>query len=324
MDVESALRTLVIDASAGPVIAAAFDLGACRELRGPVARGEVGQIWRLETDRGTWAVKETFAGEAIPGLEDLVAYQESARARGVRSPAVMRDRAGQLSNDEAGSAVRVSEWVDLADADIDLDPVAVGQLVARMHQVPTTVRAPVDPWYFEPVGAERWDELVDQVEATSAPFAGDLRAIRDEMVALEEWFVVPCDVRMCHRDMWADNVRSTGDGSLWVIDWDSAGLADPAGELAMALCEFALRRPDRARTLMDTYAEAGGPARITGPGSFTMVTAQMGHLMVVVCRAWIERPPGDPERDRCIPRFAEFIDRPFVRATITELLDAVR
>lgn len=313
----------MIDASAGPVIAAEFDLGTVRDLRGPVARGEVGQVWRLETESGTWAVKETFSGEVIAELDDLVAFQESARVCGVRSPAVVRDRAGRLSNDAAGSSVRVSEWVDLADADTDLDPVAVGQLWARLHQVGTTVRVPVDPWYFEPLGADRWDELVEQVDAATAPFAADLRGVRDEMVAPEDWFETPRDVRMCHRDMWADNVLSTAGGELCVIDWDGAGLADPAGELAMAVCEFALRRPDRARALVDAYTEAGGPAHITGPGSFTMVTAQMGHLMESVCTKWIESSPGDPERDRCIPRFAEFVDRPFVRATITELLDAV-
>ena len=50
------------------------------------------------------------------------------------------------------------------------------------------------------------------------------------------------ELRTCHRDLWADNVRTSHDGGLCVFDFDNAGLADPSQELAMILVEGCRRR----------------------------------------------------------------------------------
>ena len=52
-------RVRVLSDSAGP-IAAAYDLGSVLDFTGPVARGEQGEVWRLRTDRGVWAVKRSL------------------------------------------------------------------------------------------------------------------------------------------------------------------------------------------------------------------------------------------------------------------------
>ena len=41
-------------------VAERYSLGNDAALSGPVARGEVGQVWRLTTSRGTFAIKEQF------------------------------------------------------------------------------------------------------------------------------------------------------------------------------------------------------------------------------------------------------------------------
>ncbi|MFZ1489125.1 MAG: hypothetical protein WAS51_04235 [Ilumatobacteraceae bacterium] len=41
-------------------IARAYSLGGDALISGPVARGEVGQVWKLTTDAGVFAVKEPF------------------------------------------------------------------------------------------------------------------------------------------------------------------------------------------------------------------------------------------------------------------------
>ena len=46
----------MVSEASGPAIAAAFGLGGQAVLTGPVARGEQGQVWRLVTDRGLFAV----------------------------------------------------------------------------------------------------------------------------------------------------------------------------------------------------------------------------------------------------------------------------
>ena len=59
-------------------IATAFGLGDALALTGPVARGEVGQVWRLETTRGAWAVKETFDPLEESEIAEAAAFQEAA------------------------------------------------------------------------------------------------------------------------------------------------------------------------------------------------------------------------------------------------------
>ena len=72
--------------------------------------------------------------------------------------------------------------------------------------------------YHEPVGADRWDRLVEQLLEAGAPFAGRLADLRDELVALESWIEPPQMLQSCHRDLWADNVLPTADGGICVID----------------------------------------------------------------------------------------------------------
>ena len=58
-----------------PSILAAFDLGTCGRLSdGPVASGRLGSIWRLDTESGSWAVKQV---SALPD-QDLAELVEGA------------------------------------------------------------------------------------------------------------------------------------------------------------------------------------------------------------------------------------------------------
>ena len=211
----------------GPRIADRFALGVAGGMTGPVARGVVGQIWRLETDRGSWAVKEWFEPPEVEELAEGVAFQEAAAAAGIPSPPTARAPDGAWLADLDGTAVRVQGWVDLRDRDPMADPEAVGRLVGMLHQVPFEGREPVDTWYTDPIGADGWDALVDELDAARAPFADRLRSLRDDLVALDALIVPPTDVRTCHRDLWADNLRVTTTGELCLIDWEDCGLADP-------------------------------------------------------------------------------------------------
>jgi hypothetical protein len=53
----------------------------------------------------------------------------------------------------------------------------------------------------------------------------------------------------------------------------------------------------RARAIMDSYADAGGPGRVDGLGSFTMPNAQRGHIAELAARLWLEADSA-PDRDR--------------------------
>lgn len=315
----------MLDRGAATGIAELFALGSSAVLSdGPVAKGKQGRIWRLATNAGTWAVKEPFWPTTEAMVHQAAAFQEAARQVGVPTPRVLRTVDGAVLAALGSAQIRVYEWVDLLAPDIMLDPAAVGRAVAAAHRVRSTDGDPMDPWYCEPVGAQRWDALITALRGAGAPFAHQLGDIRDELIALEEWIQPPEDLQVCHRDLWADNLLPTRDGGVCIIDWENCGLADPGQELACVLFEFAGDDPARAKALYGSYLDHGGPGRVTGPGDFSMLIAQLGHIGETACRDWLEPNIRSPDRNESAAWFAELVDRPHHRAVLHAILDAVR
>lgn len=312
----------MLDQRDGAAIAERFDLGERPELTGPVARGEVGQVWRLTTAQGAYAVKEPFESLVPAEVDDDAAYQDAVRAGGVAMPAVVRTPTGEVLAGIGSAQVRVYEWVDLGGRDPWLDPSTVGRLVASIHRVHHIGQNPVDPWYTDPVGADRWDELVAGLSAAGAAFAGALAERRDELVELEALLEWPAALQTCHRDLFADNVLPTPSGSLCVIDWENSGLADPGQELGLVLFEYGCGRADRLREVYQAYVEAGGPGRITRRGDFSMIIAQLGHIGEISCRRWLDPARAD-EQERNTGRVEEFLTTPITPSMIDEMLDAI-
>ena len=271
-----------------------------------------------------WAVKTSFevVEEELDG-EDA-AFQTAAHGAGVPVPAVVLTGAGEVFAHVGRAHVRVYEWVDIGVPDKSLDPGEVGRLVAAMHRVPFAGRRPEDPWYTEAVGADAWDRLIEELVAAGAPFAADMAAMRDGLVGAESVLEPGRELRTCHRDLWADNLRPTASGGMCVIDWENCGLADPGQELSGVLFEFWRGEPDRARELYREYRRCGGPGRVDGRGSFSMTVAQLGHITEISCRAWLDPSKPEEERRRQVGRVAECVDEPLTLDVIDELLEAVR
>lgn len=296
--------------------------GAARLSDGPVARGKQGLVWRLDTAAGRWAVKVPFDQSDEDEVRAATSFHEAACAAGVPAPRVRRTTEGSVFATLEGRQVRVYEWVDLRAPDATLDPHLVGAVVAAIHRVPATVSGPMDPWYHEPVGAQRWDDLVGQLARAGAPFAGRLADLRDELVALESWIEPPRMLATCHRDLWADNVLPTADGGVCVIDWENSGPADPSQELGCVLFEFARADPGRARALTDAYRQAGGPAAVNRRGHFSMLVAQLGHITEAAATDWLEPNPRSPDRADSTAWISEVLDEPHTRGLLETILAA--
>ncbi len=301
-----------------------FGLGAGAKLSdGPVARGRQGDVLRLETDDGRWAVKVPFHPSTEDSVRAATEFQEAAHAAGVPTPEVRRTAHGNVFATIEGRQVRVYEWVDLLPPDTRLDPQAVGVVVAAMHRTGFSEPGSTDPWYREPVGADRWDALVQRLIRAQAPFAGRLAQLRDELVALESWLEPARTVRMCHRDLWADNLLPTVDGGVCVIDWENSGPADPHQELACVLFEFTRTDPGRTRALYDAYRLAGGPATVDRRGHFTMLIAQLGHIVEIAAMDWLEPNVRSPHRSGSEAWIGEVLDEPHTQEVLDALLRAV-
>ncbi len=316
--------------SNGPMDAAdlarRFALGGAATLSdGPVARGKQGHVWRLETTEGRWAVKVPFVPSSEDAVRSSTAFHEAAYAAGVPTPQVRRTTQGSVFTSVNGGQARVYAWVDLRPPDPGLDPAQVGDVVAAIHRVRVThtSQAWMDPWYGQPVGADRWDQLVEQLAQAGAPFARRLADLRDELVALESWVEPPQQLAACHRDLWADNVLGTADGGVCVIDWENSGPADPNQELGCVLFEFARGDPGRARDLVTAYRDAGGPATVSRRGHFSMLIAQLGHITEMAATDWLQPNHRSPDRADSAAWIHEVLDEPHTRGLLESLLRAL-
>jgi Ser/Thr protein kinase RdoA (MazF antagonist) len=138
-------------------VAAAFGLGTPTSEVKPVARGEQGSVWRLDTERGSYAVKEPFELQSETDAAGDVEFQEAVLAQSnVPLPPPIRTTSGLIFGDVGGQQFRVCEWVDLLPVNTDLDPALVGETVAAIHRVRHDRPRPLHPWYTDPVGASRW------------------------------------------------------------------------------------------------------------------------------------------------------------------------
>jgi Ser/Thr protein kinase RdoA (MazF antagonist) len=304
-------------------LAGRFELGGVARLSdGPVARGRQGEVWRLETTEGAWAVKIPFHPAGEDDVRRSTTFQEAACAAGVPTPQVRRTAEGHVLATVSGRTVRVYSWVDLCPPDPGLDPAQVGAVVAALHRVPDPEPDPgaAGAWYQAPVGPERWEDLVRRLQDAGAPFAARLAALREELVALESWIEPPEVLRTCHRDLWADNVLPTTDGGVCVIDWENSGPADRGQELGCVLFEFARGDAGRARALMESYREAGGPATVDRRGHFSMLIAQLGHITETAATDWLEPNLRSPDRAHAAAWVGEVLDEPHTRELLDSLL----
>jgi Ser/Thr protein kinase RdoA (MazF antagonist) len=301
-------------------LARRFGLGRALRLSDePLARGKQGLVWRLDTVDGSWAVKVPLDTSDEDPVEPATSFQEAAYAAGVPTPQVRRTIEGRVFATVAGSQVRVYEWVDLMPPDSAIDPAQVGAVVAGIHRVRRSEPGPLDPWYHEPVGALRWDELVAQLTEAGAPFARQLADLRDELVAVESWIEPPQVLQICHRDLWADNLLPTAGGGVCVIDWENSGLADPSQELGCVLFEFARKDPGRVRALTDAYRQAGGQGTVNRRGHFSMLIAQLGHITEAAGADWLTPNARSPRRADSAAWIGETLNDPHTQ----ELLEAI-
>jgi Ser/Thr protein kinase RdoA (MazF antagonist) len=307
-------------------VADAFGLGRAASLSDPVARGELGQIRRLETDRGSWAVKQDFEpwdDEAdLPDAEDSGGFHLACWQAGVPSPEPVVGPGGRFSLPVSGEPVRVYSWVDLEDPDTGLGPAAVGELLARMHTVHQRSDHRVHDWFEAPIGEREWKGVLKASRAAGAPYADRLAELLPGLLEVESTLTPMARVQVCHLDLWSDNLRRTTDGGLCAIDFDNSGPADPARELGMVLFEFGRGDPGRWHALDAAYRDAGGPGRVRDRADLGLTVASLHHIGHRHLTLWVAARDAEA-RARSLAGIEEFLGEPFLLPDIDRLVDAV-
>ncbi|HEV7758087.1 MAG TPA: aminoglycoside phosphotransferase family protein [Acidimicrobiales bacterium] len=308
----------VAAAPAAELVARAFDLGEVAGTPTFAARGELGYVWRLDTDRGPWAVKRLVLPVDGTTGED-VDFQLAARAAGVRLPRPRRTTTGRaVAVGPDGVGHRVYEWIDI-DPDGRVDPAAAGGLLGTIHGVGWPA-GDIDPWYRQPPPEDRWPGLVTAARTAGAPWAEPLAARVDEIVATTRRAtgVVPSQVIRCHLDFNADNVVADRAGRVWVIDWENSGGGDPAQELAQSLSAVA-GTGDAAGAFLDGYRAAGGPGRLDDLDAFAMAFVVQASLVAFFGQRWL-----DDSNPRDAHRLADMLPNLLTLDRAHHLLDQLR
>lgn len=311
------------------LVAERYGLGAVLGRPVYAARGELGLIWRLDTERGSWAVKESLIEVPEESAALDVAFQRAAAASGVALPAPVLTLDGRVMLRAKPHDVRVYAWAELSERVVS--PADLGATASRLHQVAHPARGQVDAWFAEPLGPEAWTALAATVRRTASPsvdgWAGMLVDALPELIALDA-VVRPPDpdlVITCHRDLNRDNLRyGSPAAGVVVLDWENCGPGEPVLELASVLADLAAEvSVEAAVEAHAAYVASGGLVRVAEPGDFSMAIAVQGHLLWFYATRALDGHTDAESRDRARQRLRTMLAAPLTRDGIDRVLAAV-
>lgn len=226
-------------------IAAHFGLGTVEGS--PVQQhGGVNTLWRIQTQRGDFAVHEmaVVADELDQAARCQRAFdlEVAAAAAGVAIAQPVTDPlTGQASAAFPGLAgpVVVHRWVDAKPVQLGRTTLSayevLGRSLAQIHNLNLDIVPPSrDALYRHPT-VDEWRELAQQGHRFGWAWAASIDRAATELVeglaTVDDWD------RSCgespifsHRDLTSSNILDADDGPV-LIDWEDAGLIQPGTEV---------------------------------------------------------------------------------------------
>jgi hypothetical protein len=294
-------------------VARHFQLG---KAEGPIEFAALGQysphgVCRLRTELGMFAVKRLRTRPP----DGALLIETSAFRSGMSMPEPMRNRDGQLLEviDDGGrpSWIRVHRWVNgeplawgVAEPEISFE---TGRLLASLHGLPVPEGAlsteEAEEWAMPTEW--QWRRLAECAAGRQLQWAGELNR-KLPILARHAEFIAgfrPATEELVpsHRDLHPPNVIKTHDGTLVLIDWDSAGPVIGREDVARyALIwskpEGELPRAAAVHAFIDGYREAGGIYVSTGlPDLLGSTVTFLKWLAFNIRRDLSDRPGHVPE-----------------------------
>ncbi|CAA9300795.1 MAG: aminoglycoside phosphotransferase [uncultured Friedmanniella sp.] len=275
-----------------------MDLSHLGTPTGPVTRvhgGFANRMYRLDTDQGSFAVKELnlLDRRCTYRSEDVFRFERTAFTAGIPMPEPI----------SASHRTLVHRWVEGETVPEAPVPPAyafeIGEILARIHAL--DVAWPPGP--PEEPTARDWPELAERAAATGQPWAGELASRVHTFLAIAEAVEVcerPGPVVLTHRDIQPWNLLARA-GRPVVLDWELSGLLDLSGELgstALSLAKgpgFDDLDPSIFGSVLEGYVAGGGALPPPGPSWFVfMVGGWLGHTRwnILRCLAGIEAGTG--------------------------------
>jgi aminoglycoside phosphotransferase (APT) family kinase protein len=257
--------------------------------------GFANRMYRLDTDQGSFAVKElNLVDRRWPyHVDDVFRFERTAFAAGVPMPEPI----------SASHRMLVHRWVEgekIREAPASAAyAFEIGEILARIHALDVEwTHASVE----EPPSQD-WPELAERSAATGQPWAEELASHVETFLAIAH-FVDTCErpgpIVLTHRDIQPWNLLARG-GRPVVLDWELSGMLDLSGELgstALSLAKgpgFDHIEPAIFRSVLDGYVSGGGALPRPGPSWFAfMIGGWLGHTRwnILRCLAGVEASAG--------------------------------
>lgn len=257
--------------------------------------GFANRMYRLDTDRGSFAVKElnlTDRRWTCP-VEDVFRFERAAFAAGIPMPEPI----------SASNHTLVHRWVEgqkLPEAPVSRAyGFEIGEILARIHALDVE-------WTHESIEertSRDWPKLAERAAATSQPWADELASHVETFLAIAH-FVDTCErpgpVVLTHKDIQPWNLLAQG-GRPVVLDWELSGMLDLSSELgstALSLAKgpgFDHIEPVIFRSVVDGYVAGGGTLPPSGPSWFAFtIGGWLGHTRsnILRCLGGVEPSTG--------------------------------
>jgi aminoglycoside phosphotransferase (APT) family kinase protein len=257
--------------------------------------GFANRMYRLDTDQGSFAVKELNLRDRRSAYraEDVFRFERAAFAAGIPMPEPI----------SAGDHTLVHRWVEgdkVPEAPVSAAyAFEIGEILARLHALDV---AWTGVSVEEPTPRD-WPALAERSRATGQPWAGELASRVATFLAIAH-FVDTCErpgpVVLTHRDIQPWNLLAR-EGRPVVLDWELSGMLDLSGELGSTALSVAKGpgfddiKPRIFRSVLDGYVAGGGALPPAGPSWFVfMISGWLGFTRwnVLRCLAGVEVGTG--------------------------------
>ncbi len=215
-----------------------------------VLGGLVHHLYRVRTTQGQFAIKLLSADAlAEPGFRERLQLGErvAAAMKAAGLPAVAAlEVDGKFLYEAGGQTFLVYPWIEgrmrSASETGPSQASQIGAILRQMHRLPLDVveqNLPVAQAFTD----TEWAELVERAHQAGASWAEALQAALPE---LARWGQIYAQAQqelagkwaLSHGDLHQQNVLWTDDNTPWIIDWESAGLQQPAKEAVVCALEW--------------------------------------------------------------------------------------
>jgi len=249
-----------------------------------VAGGFHHEMWRIETEKGAYAVKELSPSvdlgdqDTVRGYNVSEAIAEAFASVGIGAIFALKVDADYLTI-VGDHGYLVYPWcrydaVPIGHAD-ESHGLEVARLLARMHGADVQV-AGIKETALEAFAVERVGELVRETGARYPLCAESLSRHRqrlEEIVALHNEAIVQLNERLVvsHGDLDQKNVLWDDLDRPVLIDWECAGKLNPTYEMVQAALDWSggasALRPGLFRRMLEAYQDAGGQLEVAAMGA---------------------------------------------------------